>query len=157
MTKIEQHAKAAAAAHGITANTSTHEEFRDGSYTGLFAATVSFEQIVAVRPENKFIHPNAARVIGISATDARRLFKSRKGVPGGQDYTPVRASTAVMIEVAETADAAERALLDRILAGEARRTAHDVADRACEIETEMRRDLRDSIAKANEAKSGPPG
>ena len=125
------------------------EEFVDGRYSGRFVVTVEFHQSVYTRPENKkgaVSEIECRRIIGVSASDANRLFRSRKGHPGGQDYINVRGASEAISHIAKTPEEAERAVLDIILSGQARAAAHLVADRAAQIELEMRAQLRADLS-----------
>ncbi|WP_226554838.1 hypothetical protein [Celeribacter naphthalenivorans] len=146
--QITNHAKAAAAAHGVSVRVYAGEEFENDRWTGRFFCTVEFHQSVYTRPENKkslVSDIENRRIIGVSAPDARRLFKSRKGVPGGQEYVITRNASEVISHVADTPEEAEREVLNVILSGAARALAHKVADRAAQIEVEMRAQLRTDL------------
>lgn len=148
MDKIINHAAAAAKAHGVNSEAASGEHWDGKQFTGQFFASVEFAQEVWTAPENdsNVSRIERRRIIGISAGDAKRLFKARKGRPGGRVYIEVRGASRRILEVAKTPEAACRAVLDRILAGEARALAHDVADEAARIEVEMRAQLRADIA-----------
>ena len=146
--QITAHARAAAAAHGVAVDVYEFEEFIDDKWTGRFGCSVSFRQSVYTRPEDKKGRVNSGecrRIIGMSATDGRRLFKARKGNPGGQDYIMSRGVRQSISCAAESPEAAQRAVLDAILSGAAREMAHDVADEAARIEVEMRAKLRSDL------------
>ena len=143
--QITNHAKAAAAAHGVAVRVHEGEEFDGEKFTGRFFCSVEFHQTVYTRPENKqglVSEIENRRIIGISATDARRLFKARKGNPGGQEYIISKGAFEIINHVADTPEEAEREVLNMILSGAARALAHRVADRAAQIEVEMRAQLR---------------
>lgn len=147
--KIKNHAHAAANAHNVACHVYSGEEFEGDRFTGRFFVSVEFRQAVYTIPESKkgrVSEIERRRLIGVSAGDARRLFKARVGRPGGQEYILSRTASKVILHVADTPDEAERAVLDEILAGRARLLAHDVADEAAAIEVEMRAALREAIA-----------
>ena len=147
--RIIKHAAKAAAAHGIASRVWHGPEYIEDRRTGRFFVRVQFYQEVCTRPENKthlVSDIECRRIIGISATDARRLFKSRVGLPGGQAYVIVRGAHESIYHVADTPDEAEREVMNLILSGLARIKAHDVADRAARIEVEMREKLRSDMA-----------
>lgn len=147
MEKIINHAAAAANAHGVSSKVASGEHWDGEKFTGQFFASVEFVQEIWTVPEtdSNVSRFERRRIIGISAGDAKRLFKARKGRPGGQAYVKAQSATRRILEVADTPEAAARAVLDRILAGEARALAHDVADEAAAIEVAMRTQLRADI------------
>lgn len=143
--QITNHAKSAATAHGVAVRVHEGEEFDGKNFTGRFACSVEFHQSVYTRPENKkgaVSDIENRRIIGITATDARRLFKARKGRPGGQDYIISKGASEIISHVADTPEEAAREVLNVILSGAGRSLAHTVADRAATIEVEMRAQLR---------------
>lgn len=143
--QVNNHAKSAAAAHGVAVRVFEGEEFDGESFTGRFICSVEFHQSVYTRPENKkslVSDIENRRIIGVSATDARRLFKSRKGQPGGQEYIRSDGASESIRYVADTPEEASREVLNIILSGAGRSLAHEVADRAAAIEVEMREQLR---------------
>lgn len=150
MQKIKNHAQSAANAHNVYVKVDFGEEWDDKNerYTGRFFVSVVFLQGVWTAPENdsNVSRIEKRRIIGISAGDAKRLFKSRKGRPGGQAYIKARNASHAIHEVADTPERAERQVLHRILSGEARALAHQVADEAAAIEVEMRKQLRADLA-----------
>lgn len=143
--QIKNHAKAAAAAHGVAVRVHEGEEFDGENFTGQFICSVEFHQSVYTRPENKkgaVSDIENRRIIGVSATDARRLSKARKGRPGGQDYIISNGASESISHVADTPEEAAREVLNVILSGAGRSLAHTVADKAAAIELEMREQLR---------------
>lgn len=145
INQISNHAKAAATAHGVAVRVHEGEEFDGEKFTGRFVCSVEFHQAVFTRPENKkgaVSEIENRRIIGVSATDARRLFKSRKGMPGGQDYIISRQASKLISHTSDTPEEAAREVLNMVLSGAGRSCAHEVADRAARIEVEMRDQLR---------------
>lgn len=143
--QITNHASAAAAAHGVAVRVYEGEEVVNTQFTGRFFVTVEFHQVVYTRPEDKedvVSEIECRRVIGVSRGDAKRLFNSRAGRPGGQAYINVRGAHEVITHVAETLEQARREVLEDVTSGLARAKAHAVADRAAQIEVEMRAQLR---------------
>lgn len=143
--QISNHAKSAAAAHGVAVRVMEGEEFDGEKFTGRFVCIVEFHQEVYTRPENKkgsVSEIENRRIIGVSATDARRLFKARKGMPGGQEYIIARGASESINHVADTPEEAAREVLNVILSGTGRALAHTVADKAAAIEVDMREQLR---------------
>ena len=148
MEKIKNHAAGAAHAHGIHVRVASGEEFEGDRPTGNFFVSVEFVQEVWTSPENdsNVSRIENRRIIGVSRGDAGRLYKDRKGRLGGQAYINVRSARRSLYEAAAAPEEAQRVILDRILSGEARALAHDVADEAAKIEVEMRDQLHADIA-----------
>ncbi len=148
--KLENFADKAAKAHGIHVSVSSvdHVDEND-NFTGLKVIVVRFEQEVWFAPEDQS-GPSAInnrRLIGISRGDARRLYKSRKGRPGGQAYIGSRSAQhafSIITSDVENGNGIQQ-LLHKARAGEFRAAAHDVADQAAQIEVEMRMQLRSDL------------